>query len=131
MCWPFGRPSQAVDIHLSHRAAPLSFTAVQLHYDASFAREMGCTEAEWLGWLPAAIGAHAWQREGQSVRIDLGPTASDVAHLHVRWSVGAPRVIALARIPRLLVQFDFSACDAAQRYTFMRRFDLYMQRGGG
>jgi hypothetical protein len=92
---------------------------------------MGCTEAEWLGWLPAAIGTHAWHREGQSVCIDLGPSESGAAHLQVCWSVGAPRVIALARVPRLLVQFDFSACDASERYTFMRRFDLYMQRGGG
>ncbi len=131
MCWPFGHPSQAAEFRVSPRAAPRTLTAVQSHYDASFAREMGCSEAEWLGWLPAAIGAHAWRREGQSVRIDLGASASEPAHLQVRWSVGAPRVIALARIPRLLVQFDFSACDAAARYAFMRRFDLYMQRGGG
>jgi len=45
--------------------------------------------------------------------------------------VGAPRVIALASIPRLIVTFTFTNQDATQRYTFMRRFDLYMQRGGG
>ena len=104
---------------------------MQSHYDASFAREMGCTEAEWLGWLPAAIGDHGWQREGQSVNIDLREPEQAAASLQIRWSVGEPRVIALARIPRLLVQFDFLAVDAAQRHRFMRRFDLYMQRGGG
>ena len=104
---------------------------MQSHYDASFAREMGCTEAEWLGWLPAAIGAHAWQRDGHSVHIALHEPESASASVCIRWSVGEPRVIALVRIPRLLVQFDFSAADAAQRYRFMRRFDLYMQRGGG
>ena len=100
---------------------------------------MGCTEAEWLGWLPAAIGAHAWQRDGQSVRIALDKPESESepesgstsASVYIRWSVGEPRVIALVRLPRLHVQFDFSAADAAQRYRFMRRFDLYMQRGGG
>lgn len=96
---------------------------------------MGCTEAEWLGWLPAAIGAHAWQRDGQGVRIALdkpesGPESAS-ASVCIRWSVGEPRVIALVRIPRLHVQFDFSAADATQRHRFMRRFDLYMQRGGG
>ena len=108
---------------------------MQSHYDASFVREMGCTEAEWLGWLPAAIGAHAWQRDGHSVHIALDMTDSEPesasASVCIRWSVGDPRVIARVRIPRLLVQFDFSAADAAQRYRFMRRFDLYMQRGGG
>ena len=29
------------------------------------------------------------------------------------------------------VYFAFSGLDAAQRFTFMKRFDLYMQRGGG
>ena len=110
---------------------------MQSHYDASFTREMGCTETEWLGWLPAAIGAHAWQRDGQSVRIALGKPESEPesgstsASVCIRWSVGEPRVIALMRIPRLHVQFDFNAADAAQRYRFMRHFDLYMQRGGG
>ena len=104
---------------------------MQSHYEASFVREMGCTEAEWLGWLPAAIGARAWQRDGQGVCIALNEPEMTPASLHIRWSVGEPRVIALMRIPRLRVQFDFSAADAAQRYRFMRRFDLYMQRGGG
>jgi hypothetical protein len=40
-------------------------------------------------------------------------------------------VIALMRMPVLHVRFNFSGLDAAQRYQFMRRFDLYMQRGGG
>jgi hypothetical protein len=35
------------------------------------------------------------------------------------------------RIPCLLVSFEFEGLTDAQRYTFMRRFDLYMQRGGG
>jgi len=31
----------------------------------------------------------------------------------------------------LLVNFHFAGVDEAQRYQFMKRFDLYMQRGGG
>jgi hypothetical protein len=104
---------------------------VQSQYDASFAREMGCTEAEWLGWLPAAIGDHPWQREGQGVRIALSSESVPTSCLRIRWTQADDRVIALARIPRLLVQFDFTATEAAARYQFMRRFDLYMHRGGG
>jgi hypothetical protein len=101
--------------------------AVQSDYAESFEREMGCTETEWLGWLPAAIGAHAWQRRGASVQVEIGSAGS----LSLGWRVAAPRVIALMRIPRLIVHFRFSGMDAAQRLAFMKRFDLYMQRGGG
>jgi hypothetical protein len=31
----------------------------------------------------------------------------------------------------LLVSFRFAGVDEAARYAFMKRFDLYMQRGGG
>jgi hypothetical protein len=40
-------------------------------------------------------------------------------------------VIGLARMPRMRVGFRFTGLDAAQRHAFMKRFDLYMQRGGG
>ena len=44
---------------------------------------------------------------------------------------GKPAPFCLARIPRLLVSFRFSCLEEAQRYLFMKRFDLHMQRGGG
>ena len=31
----------------------------------------------------------------------------------------------------LLVRFRFAGVDEQARYAFMKRFDLYMQRGGG
>lgn len=92
---------------------------------------MGCTEAEWLGWLPAAMGHHAWQRNGQSASVDIKNADGSLGRMQVQWQDGAPRQIALIRIPRLLVSFQFEGLTDAQRYTFMRRFDLYMQRGGG
>ena len=65
----------------------------------------------------------------------LGPFVVDRPYipgeLVLSWRVGEPRVIGLARLPRLLVSFRFTGLDEAQRYAFMRRFDLYMQRGGG
>ena len=100
---------------------------MQSHYAEAFDREMGCTEAEWLGWLPAAIGANEWQQVGDAVQVRIGAGGA----LAIDWQTGAPRVIALARIPRLLVRFRFKGLADAQRLAFMKRFDLYMQRGGG
>lgn len=99
---------------------------MQSSYSESFERDMGCTEAEWLGWLPAAIGACSWRREGCHAVVEVPPGL-----LALRWAAQPPRVIALMRMPVLRVHFAFSGLDAAQRYAFMRRFDLYMQRGGG
>jgi hypothetical protein len=99
---------------------------MQSHYPAQFDREMGCTTTEWLGWLPAAMGDVPWQQqEGKAnARFSAGS-------LQITWRAGEPRRIALFKIPRLLVSFRFEGLDDAQRYTFMKRFDLYMQRGGG
>ena len=99
---------------------------MQSHYAENFKRDMGCTEAEWLGWLPAALGDHAWQRDGSMVQVHIGP-----GWLRIAWQPAPPRVLGSARIPRLLAGFSFTGLDERQRYTFMKRFDLYMQRGGG
>ena len=93
-------------------------------------REMGCALSEWRGWLPAAIGSHPWTLVDEGAQIDLEALQSG-ATLQLQWYVLPARVIALARIPRLQVSFTFKGLDASQRYTFMKRFDLYMQRGGG
>ena len=99
---------------------------MQSSYDERFERDMGCTEAEWLGWLPAAVGACVWRREGAQALIEVPP-----GQLLVSWVPQPPRVIALMRMPVLRVNFVFTGLDAEQRYAFMKRFDLYMQRGGG
>jgi hypothetical protein len=99
---------------------------VQSFYAESFEREMGCTQAEWLMWLPGAIGPHAYEIAAQTARVQIG-----AGRLALGWQQDAPRRIALASIPRLRVSFRFSGLDEAQRYAFMQRFDLYMQRGGG
>lgn len=99
---------------------------MQSSYDERFEREMGCTEAEWLRWLPGAVGANHWKLQPQSAGVRIGDGA-----LGLKWQVGEPRVIGLVSIPRLLVQFRFAGVDEVARYTFMKRFDLYMQRGGG
>ena len=99
---------------------------MQSFYAERFERDMACTEAEWLRWLPAAMGEHPWQVSGASLRAQIGP-----GRLHIGWQAVAPRTIALMRLPRLAVVFQFHGLDAVQRHAFMKRFDLYMQRGGG
>lgn len=99
---------------------------MQSHYHEAFTREMGCTQQEWHGWLPQAIGAHAWQLDGNQAKVNL-PSGQ----LRITWAEGSARVIASVRIPRLIVSFVFEGLSETQRYDFMRRFDLYMQRGGG
>lgn len=87
---------------------------------------MGCTEAEWLGWLPAALGSHFYKLHAGSAGVRIGDGA-----LGLTWRVGEPLVIALMRMPRLHVTFRFAGLDDEQRFAFMKRFDLYMHRGGG
>lgn len=99
---------------------------MQSAYAEHFEREMGCTEAEWLMWLPAAIGHHPSNRQDGSATVAITPGT-----LTIEWRAGEPRVIAQVRLPRLHVSFRFEGLDAGQRLAFMKRFDLYMQRGGG
>ena len=99
---------------------------MQSRYPACFERDMGCTEREWLGWLPAAMGEVSWQRQATRVTAPLS-----TGQLQIEWRVCEPRAIALMRIPRLWVRFEFEEVGEDERHRFMKRFDLYMQRGGG
>ena len=91
-----------------------------------FHRDMACTEAEWLGWLPGAVRGHALEVGAGTARVQVGG-----GMLTLRWQRAEPRVIALIKLPRLAVDFEFDGVDEAPRRDFMRYFDLYMQRGGG
>jgi hypothetical protein len=99
---------------------------VQSYYPSSFEREMGCTEREWLSWLPRAVREHALALSAGQAVVAIGP-----GRLLLHWQTLPPRQIALARFPRLAVSFRFEGVDDAARHSFMRYFDLYMQRGGG
>ncbi len=99
---------------------------MQAFYPERFERDMACTEADWLRWLPDAVGEYPWKLEANAATVHIGAGALDLS-----WHSGAPRVIALMRMPRLLVNFRFNGLGEAQRHAFMQRFDLYMQRGGG
>ena len=108
---------------------------MQLHYAAHFVRDMGCTETEWRQWLRAALPDHEVPLASHETRIDIASTeegqAPEQGSLHLRWSVLPARQIALIRIPRLQVAFEFDGLSDAARNRFMRRLDLFLQRGGG
>ena len=100
---------------------------MQSYYAAAFERELGCTEREWLMWLPRAVHGHALALDAGSAQVSIG-----AGRLELHWQALPPRQIALARLPRLAVRFAFDEAVAeATRQDFMRRFDLYMMRGGG
>lgn len=99
---------------------------MQAWYPAEFRREMGCTEAELLRWLPGAANGHALTLLPRSAEV-----AIDGGRLELAWRELPPRQIALMRMPRLAIVFHFEGVGEAPRQAFMRHFDLYTQRGGG
>ena len=99
---------------------------MQAHYADSFDREMGCTEAELLQWLPGATRGRPLSVGLQTARIVI-----DAGQLIVTWQTLPPRRIALFSLPRLAIQFRFSGVEDSSRQAFMRYFDLSTQRGGG
>jgi hypothetical protein len=99
---------------------------MQSHYPFEFEREMGCTAAELRGWLPGASGERRIERQDDGAKIEL-----DGGHVTIAWHALEPRRIALVTLPRLHVRFEASGVDEAAWQRFMKRFDLYTQRGGG
>ncbi|MBL8341461.1 MAG: hypothetical protein JNL30_08335 [Rubrivivax sp.] len=93
-----------------------------------FEREYGCTDREWLRWMPGATGGRAPELQPGASALEV---PLDEGLLRLRWQVLPPRVIALARIPRLAVAFAFEGASLQTRLKFMRHFDLFLQRGGG
>lgn len=88
---------------------------------------MGCTQAELLAWLPGACGQRPIVVDGRCARVvEIGG-----GRLVLDWHPLPPRRIALVTLPRLQVRFAFEGVDENERQRFMRRFDLFTQRGGG
>lgn len=107
-----------------------------------FERDMACNEADLLRWLPGASRERPVRVQGASAVIDLSDVSDDrkahdgrqdesAASLTLRWQPLEDRRIALLRLERLRVSFEFRGVAQDQRAAFMRHFDLYTQRGGG
>jgi len=120
--WPSGHRLRAADrVLFPHGLVP-----------EAFEREMGCSEFEWLGWLPIAVAPNRLSLSEQRASVCRASIAGDDApFLDLQWEVLPARRIALLEISRLAVSFRFQGLDAQARADFMRRFDLTMQRGGG
>jgi hypothetical protein len=99
---------------------------MQSVYPPRFERDVGCSATEWVAWMPRAIGGHSWQRDGDRITVQIGQ-----GQLVMSWEALPERRIALLRLQRLKVVFEFLGLDEAQRLAFMRPFDLSIQRGGG
>jgi hypothetical protein len=105
MCWLFGHPLLAAEA--CKLRMPKNLT---VRWDAP--KKIGC--------------ACHWKIQAKSAGVRIGDGA-----LGLKWQVGEPRNIGLVSMPRLLVSFRFAGLSDEQRYDFMKRFDLYMHRGGG
>ncbi len=89
-------------------------------------REMGCTRADLLRWLPEATGHAPASVQGDAIVVSVaGGEVRIVARER------PPRRIALVALPVLAVSFRFDGLDGAAREAFLARVDLYTRRGGG
>lgn len=104
---------------------------MQSHYPEQFVREMGCTVGEFVKWLQAALTDFVWHCETSQAQVTISNDAQSEGVLHLRWQVLPERRIALLRLPRLQVQYQFNGVSDHARTRFMKRLDLFMQRGGG
>jgi hypothetical protein len=92
-----------------------------------FTRDYGCSVEDWLRWLPGAVqGRRVNRPSADAAKVELAP-----GRLLLRWRVKPEHRIALVRLPRLEVDFEFDGVGPQARAAFMRYFDLYTQRGGG
>jgi hypothetical protein len=85
-----------------------------------FEREMGNRSG--CCWLLPNATDHHWKQTFQLVTVLV------IYAFGLTWRVESPRVIALMRTSDREFRFGL---DEVQRHRSMKRFDLYMQRGGG
>ena len=87
---------------------------------------MGCTRAEFIGWLPGATRQAPLQIDG-----DLVTVMSHGGRVQIFLEEKPPRRIGLIALPVLGVTFSFHDVDMLTRDDFLAYFDLYTRRGGG
>ena len=89
-------------------------------------REMGCTRAEFIGWLPGATRQAPFQIDG-----DIVTVMTRGGCVQISLEQKPPRRIGLIALPVLGVTFCFRGLDELTRDDFLAYFDLYTKRGGG
>ncbi len=89
-------------------------------------REMGCTRAEFISWLPGATRRAPFQIDGEVVTV-----TTHGGRVRISIEERPPRRIGLIALPVLGVTFCFHGLDELTRDDFLAHFDLYTRRGGG
>ena len=87
---------------------------------------MGCTRAEFIGWLPGATRQAPLQIDG-----DLVTVMAPGGRVQIFLEEKPPRRIGQIALPVLGVTFNFRELDILTRDDFLAYFDLYTRRGGG
>ena len=89
-------------------------------------REMGCTRAEFIGWLPGAT-----RRAPSRIDGDLVTVMTHGGSVRITLEEKPQRRIGSIELPTLGVTFSFRGLDERTRDDFLAYFDLYTRRGGG
>ena len=89
-------------------------------------REIGCTRAEFLRWLPGATRHARMQLTADRAVVHTGDTTVEIS-----FAEAPPRSIGRVCVPVLKASFRFSGAGTDAYRDFMAYFDLYTSRGGG
>ena len=87
---------------------------------------MGCTRAEFMGWLPGATRQASFQVDGDKVTV-----ITHGGRVQISLEEKPLRRMGLIALPVLGVTFCFHGLDELTRDDFLAYFDLYTRRGGG
>ncbi len=89
---------------------------------------MGFSESEFYRLLPSAIGDFRLERSAEVSRITHPERDNELV---ITATQLPDRQIAMMRIPRMSVAFEFRGFSQIERDQFMAYFDSRFQRGGG
>ena len=89
-------------------------------------RDMACTRAEFMRWLPGAIRMASFTIDGDVVTV-----MTHGGRVQIAMKERPPRRIGSIALPVLDVTFCFRGLDEPARNEFLAHFDLYTRRGGG
>jgi hypothetical protein len=89
-------------------------------------RRMALDRAEFLRLLPSALGDLHWRKEGSQLLAEDPPR-----RIEIRLGAEAERKLGALVLPQMDITFHFEGLTAKEIDSFLKRFDLTFQRGGG